>query len=79
MGLKRTIRTFTVVILTVFTTVQCNNAESEKTKKSPKSTDSEILFSKLESSHTGVEFYNEIIESEKYNMFYYDYMYNGGG
>jgi hypothetical protein len=80
-GLKRTIRTITVFTLTVFTTVQCNNSESDKSKELPKLGDSapKVLFSKVESSHTGIEFYNEIIENEKYNMFYYDYMYNGGG
>ncbi len=73
-------RTFTVFTLTVFTTVQCNNSESDKSKELPNLGDSvpKVLFSKVEPSHTGIEFYNEIIENEKYNMFYYDYMYIAG-
>lgn len=37
------------------------------------------LFSKLESDHTGIDFNNINEENTKYNVYEYDYYYNGGG
>jgi len=37
------------------------------------------LFSKLETSDTGVDFKNKLTETHKYNYFTYPYMYLGGG
>ncbi|HEX5172408.1 MAG TPA: FG-GAP-like repeat-containing protein [Cyclobacteriaceae bacterium] len=41
--------------------------------------DSKTLFSKLPSSRTGVTFNNVNVENESYNVFVYEYFYNGGG
>jgi len=40
---------------------------------------SHTLFTKLSASHTGVTFNNVNVESEDYNVFAYEYFYNGGG
>ncbi len=37
------------------------------------------LFSKLDSSKTGIDFKNKLTETHKYNYFTYPYMYLGGG
>jgi len=37
------------------------------------------LFSKLDASHTGVDFKNKLTETHTYNYFTYPYMYLGGG
>ena len=37
------------------------------------------LFTKLDSSDTGIEFINENHETEKSNILAYEYFYNGGG
>jgi enediyne biosynthesis protein E4 len=39
----------------------------------------DILFSRLESSATGILFNNQNTESENYNILTYEYYYNGGG
>ena len=38
-----------------------------------------VLFSKLSSSDTGINFENKLAETHKYNYFTYPYMYLGGG
>jgi len=37
------------------------------------------LFTEMPSSQTGINFRNDIIESEDYNVLTYEYIYNGGG
>src|SRR5688572_167919 len=37
------------------------------------------LFSKLTSDQTGIGFKNFNVENEDYNVFVYEYFYNGGG
>jgi enediyne biosynthesis protein E4 len=41
--------------------------------------DDQKLFSKLSSSETGIRFNNANVENEDYNVFTYEYFYNGGG
>jgi hypothetical protein len=52
--------------LIVFVTASC--------EQKPKT-----LFSKLDTSDTGISFKNELTETHKYNYFTYPYMYLGGG
>src|SRR5215831_6398573 len=54
------------LIVTFFFFAGCN--------QSPKT-----LFELLPSDKTGVEFSNTIFESDTFNIFDYDYIYNGGG
>ncbi len=41
--------------------------------------DDNILFQKLSSSETGIDFANTITESDSLNVFNFEYIYNGGG
>ena len=38
-----------------------------------------VLFTEMPSSHTHIEFQNEIKENENYHILNYEYLYNGGG
>ncbi|MCG9972863.1 VCBS repeat-containing protein [Christiangramia crocea] len=51
------------------------NNERELTEKENENT----VFESLSSSETGLDFVNEIIETEELNVMQYEYMYNGGG
>ena len=37
------------------------------------------LFNKLPKSETGIDFRNDLVENEKFNLIEYLYFYNGGG
>ena len=41
--------------------------------------DQKTRFEKLEASVTGIDFNNEIIEKDSFNILHNEYMYNGGG
>lgn len=48
-------------------------------KKLPKQSSSKTLFTKLSAETTGINFENQVVESEDFHPFNYPYIYNGGG
>ncbi|RNC88263.1 MAG: RNA-binding protein [Winogradskyella sp.] len=73
---------FLAVILIFFT---CKN-DSEKTPIENESAESEnskyngpTLFSYLDPSVTNIDFNNQLVEKDNFNIILYEYMYNGGG
>ncbi len=62
---KRPCLYFTSLLL-ISVTLSCTN-------------DPAMMFSKLSPSDTGIRFKNANIENEDYNVFVYEYFYNGGG
>jgi hypothetical protein len=60
-------------LLPLLLTIACNNRESE----SPK--DSGQLFQLLDSGQTGIDFVNEVVDGESFNILTYRNFYNGGG
>jgi len=66
--------------LTLIIVFSCNNEVKEKDISKDKVNDNNLpLFSKLDSQHTGIDFNNVNEENTKYNVYEYDYYYNGGG
>lgn len=70
MRLKLT--TFTLIVLSV---IGCNTDSTDINQDSA----DEQVFVALESSLTGIDFNNEIIENKEINYYTYVYLYNGGG
>lgn len=56
---------FTLIFLLIF--LSCNDSDDKK------------LFTKIESSKSGVKFKNILKETEQFNVLEYGYLYNGGG
>ncbi|MCM4157280.1 VCBS repeat-containing protein [Gramella sp. AN32] len=56
------------ILLICLFVVGCGNEDKENT-----------MFESLGSSETGIDFTNEIIETEELNVMQYEYMYNGAG
>lgn len=69
-----------LIVMMMFT-VSCDSGEKEKTPPPPKPTAKapNALFQSLPASATGVNFINEVPESEQLNYFTYPYIYGGGG
>ena len=59
---------FVFIWLCFFSLLSCTQKNQEKT-----------LFTLLSSEQTGIDFENTIVETEDYNLYDYEYMYNGGG
>jgi hypothetical protein len=59
--------------------LSCNSNSNIEVKKTPPSTNEMMSFSTLTNNETGIEFNNQIKETEELNHFNYEYMYNGGG
>lgn len=71
---SNTITKTTTLLITIFLLISCQNS-SEKSNEQ----NSNKLFTTLSSSKTGVNFINELEETEDYNYFQYNYLYIGGG
>ncbi|MBK5270983.1 MAG: VCBS repeat-containing protein, partial [Bacteroidia bacterium] len=57
----------------------CNNQRTDKTDTETVYPDSLKLFKQLDSSVTGINFSNNIVEDQIINPIVYEYTYNGGG
>ncbi|MCP4971500.1 MAG: CRTAC1 family protein, partial [Arcobacter sp.] len=69
-----------LLIMLIISTSSCNNNPKEEDTLKNKEVKSKLpFFSKLNSEQTGIDFNNINKESEKYNVYEYDYFYNGGG
>ena len=44
-----------------------------------KSTETEVLFEKIDASHSGIDFVNQVPENDTLNQFTYHYLFNGSG
>jgi enediyne biosynthesis protein E4 len=60
-------------LLTFLFVVSCNN------KQSKKANDSAQLFQLLKPEETGIDFVNEVVDQENFNILTYRNFYNGGG
>lgn len=69
-----------VVLISALVLFSCG--ENKENKESSESASVEIEsmgFQTLASEKTGIDFYNTIQESDDYNFYTYEYIYNGGG
>src|SRR5688500_3207905 len=57
----------------------CNDKSSKTANSNSSYPDSLKLFTQLDSSVTGIDFRNDIVENEHTNAMVYEYTYNGGG
>ena len=64
--MKRKLLRYLLVFTIVAAAASCKHASKK-------------LFSEISSSHSGVDFKNEIKEDENYNILTYEYLYNGAG
>ncbi len=67
-----------IPILFLFITISCKN-ETNTSDNTAAQTVSDIKFTKVDPSDSGVYFVNNIQESKQMNHFLWDSMYNGGG
>ncbi|MBL4708288.1 MAG: VCBS repeat-containing protein [Flavobacteriales bacterium] len=69
-----------LIVLLSISFVHCDSANNSDSKERAESISPlKPLFEKRDASHTGIEFFNDIVENKNSNIFKYDYMYNGGG
>ncbi|MBK8849310.1 MAG: hypothetical protein IPN73_04025 [Saprospiraceae bacterium] len=54
--------------------LSCNNDQQHSSKST-----GNTLFSLLDSSQTGIDFTNQVENTDKFNIFNYRNFYNGGG
>ena len=69
-------RTYFIVATVLLLLQSCNNNPQ---KQNQTSDDSDYLFTKLDSTQTGISFVNSIENEEDFNIFFYRNFYNGGG
>ncbi|UII74623.1 VCBS repeat-containing protein [Flagellimonas sp. HMM57] len=65
---------FYFISILVFLSVSCSKKKTEE-----KNISSELLFTALDSTQTGISFINQIENEEDFNIFLYRNFYNGGG
>src|SRR5687768_6828905 len=70
---------FLAVLLVLIVVSSCNNRSDGNSDSSSSYPDSLKLFKQLDSSLTGIDFRNDIVENEHTNAMIYEYTYNGGG
>jgi hypothetical protein len=69
-------RLFSIFILSVFLFSCSGNSDDSTTQDSTKHS---ISFTTLSPSESGIDFTNTITEYDSFNLFNYEYIYNGGG
>jgi hypothetical protein len=67
-----------VLLLTIVSLLGCKNNESRKDSNLTSGNDNQ-LFTLLGSKSTGIDFVNNVIDGEKFNIFTYRNYYNGAG
>lgn len=75
----RCIHIYFAVLLILLVMSSCNDKSSETANSNSSYPNSLKLFTQLESSVTGIDFRNDIVEDEYTNAIVYEYTYNGGG
>lgn len=68
-----------LLFLVSATLLSCNTKSENGASENPAFPDSLKLFKPIDSSITGIDFRNNIAESENVNPIVYEYTYNGGG
>src|SRR5687768_4398272 len=68
-----------IVLFTMWVILSCNNEGNKETGLKAEYPDSLKLFKQLDSSITGIDFRNNIVEDQYTNAIVYEYTYNGGG
>lgn len=75
----RCIHIYFAFLLILMVISSCNDKSSETANSNSSYPNSLKLFTQLESSVTGIDFRNDIVEDEYTNAIVYEYTYNGGG
>jgi enediyne biosynthesis protein E4 len=70
---------FWMCIISIFTFEGCSTNEPLNTQLATPASGASPLFQKLDSVTTGIDFVNEVIDGEKFNILTYRNFYNGGG
>src|SRR5215217_1588163 len=78
-GCMSATRIYSIALIIAITASACNNKTSDNAASNSSYPDSLKLFTQLDSSVTGIDFRNDIIEDENTNAIVYEYTYNGGG
>jgi len=65
----------------VISLISCGDTKQDETNDTAidKNFKASMSFSKLDKEETGIDFKNVIIESDSFNFFNFEYIYNGGG
>ena len=66
------------LLIFLFVLIGCGGA-GDNTAESKDSLKYSMLFTTLSSAESGINFTNTITETEDFNLFNYEYIYNGGG
>jgi hypothetical protein len=69
---------FNVLLVIIVSLLSCNNKESKKDSNLTSGNDNQ-LFTLLNSKKTGIDFANDVVDGEKFNIFTYRNYYNGAG
>ncbi|MBJ7882998.1 VCBS repeat-containing protein [Gelidibacter salicanalis] len=67
-----------LIICVLLGCISCDNGKKNTINKDEK-IDAPKLFQAITPEHSGVDFYNQLIESEDFHYYKYIYSYNGGG
>ncbi len=70
---------YSLILFIVIAISSCSNSGTDKTRLATEYPDSLKLFKQLDSSVTGIDFSNNIVEDQYMNPIVYEYTYNGGG
>ena len=70
---------YSLILFIVIAISSCSNSGTDKTRLATEYPDSLKLFKQLDSSVTGIDFSNKIVEDQYMNPIVYEYTYNGGG
>ncbi len=71
---------FLIISILIITLFSCSDKKDEKKEAKVENIQKESMsFSKVESNKSGINFKNSITDTETFNFFNYEYIYNGGG
>jgi len=72
---------FIIVLFVLSVSLSCSNHENKNNvdPSTEKEAEESMSFTTLTAEESGIEFTNTITETDSFNFFNYEYMYNGGG
>ena len=76
---KKILRLLAVFLIFAILLPSCGGGEVNEAESDTTATVDQMYFEEVSSDHSGITFLNTITETDSFNFFNYEYIYNGGG
>ena len=68
-----------IILIVILIFLACNNEVKEQVVNEIETPSLEMMFKKIKTKESGIDFKNKISETESFNFLQYEYLYNGAG